>query len=407
MWTDMDKVRRCLINLLGNASKFTERGTVTLSVRRWEKEGADWVTFRVQDTGKGMNPEELGRLFRPFSQVSSSLGQQFGGHGLGLAITKDLCERLGGGVRAESEVGKGSVFIMDLPTARPHPEAAEDHPRLASAASIQGIGTGCVLVIDDDPAIRRILATMLAREGFRVAVATGGEDGLRQARELRPTVITLDVLMPDLDGWTVLSRLKADPELAAIPVVMLSIWPETQRAFALGVADYLSKPIDKARLVAVLKNYYSPSRDNAALIVDDDPDIRLLLRQMLEGEGWNARLAENGRVALEQIQRVPPSLIILDLMMPVMDGFQLVAELQRHDVWRGIPVVVVSAKDLAAEDKERLGGQVIEILRKGSFDREELLQTVRQSVRRFLPRGPKNEALTGGTSESAITKGIA
>lgn len=384
MWTDLDKVQRCLINLLGNASKFTKDGTVTLVVRRWSKDGAEWLTFRIQDTGKGMTPEELLKLFRPFSQASAGMGQQFGGHGLGLAITKELCQRLGGDVRVESEVGKGSTFIMDLPAERGGRAASE--PALATAASGSlHTGSGSVLVIDDDPEVRQQLAELLQREGYEVELAGSGEEGLRRARAINPSIITLDALMPEMDGWAVLSELKKDPKLASIPVVMVSIWPETERAFALGVAEYLSKPVDATRLAAVLKKYHCPPPANRALVVEDDPDMRSLLRQMLESEHWAAATAENGQAALVEINRARPSLIILDLMMPVMDGFQLVAELQKRDDWRRIPVVVVTAKDVTVEDRKRLEGRAAEILKKGAFSRDELLQTVQQTVRQLRP----------------------
>ncbi|MBI4664384.1 MAG: response regulator [Verrucomicrobia bacterium] len=387
MRTDVDKLRRCLINLLSNAGKFTKNGTVTLSVSRWAKDGSDWLTFQVRDTGKGMTQEELGRLFVPFSQASGSIGQKFGGHGLGLAITKDLCQRLGGDIRVESEPGKGSAFIIDLPAISAEQRTELPVSPIASSASAPLNEEGCVLVIDDDPEMRRLLGQLLQREGFHVELAASGLEGLQRARELRPKVITLDVLMPDIDGWAVLSQLKSDPDLASVPVVMITVWPESERAFALGVADYLSKPVDSQRLLATLKKYQLPPPANHALVVEDDPDMRSLLRQALQAADWAATAAENGKAALEQIARSPntPALIILDLMMPVMDGFEFIAELQKNEKWRRIPVVVVSAKDLTIEDQRRLGGQVTEILKKGSFSREELLQSVRQTVRQLLP----------------------
>jgi signal transduction histidine kinase/CheY-like chemotaxis protein len=403
MWTDLDKVQRCLINLLGNASKFTKDGTVSLTVRREARDGRDSVRFRVQDTGKGMTEEELTKLFRPFSQASAAMGQQFGGHGLGLAITKELCQRLGGDVRAESELGKGSVFIMELPAMRPDGGASKEVASVAPAAGAKPASGGCILVIDDDPEMRRLLSEMLKREGFNVETAQGGEEGLRRARELRPAAITLDVLMPDMDGWTVLSSLKVDAKTASVPVVMISIWPESERAFALGVADYLSKPVDPIRLVSVLKKYHAPPPNNCALVVEDDPDMRSLLRQMLEAENWKATTAENGQEALEQIKQARPALIILDLMMPVMDGFQLLAELQMHPEWRRIPVVVVSAKDLTSDDKLRLEGRVIEVLKKGSFGREELMQTVQQTVRNLVSGAGSSEGSADDQSQKSVS----
>lgn len=286
---------------------------------------------------------------------------------------------------------------------RPDGEASKEVASVALAAGAKPASGGCILVIDDDPEMRRLLSEMLKREGFNVETAQGGEEGLRRARELRPAAITLDVLMPDMDGWTVLSRLKADAKTASVPVVMISVWPESERAFALGVADYLSKPVDPIRLVSVLKKYHAPPPNNCALVVEDDPDMRSLLRQMLEAENWKATTADNGQEALEQIKQARPALIILDLMMPVMDGFQLLAELQMHPEWRRIPVVVVSAKDLTSDDKLRLEGRVIEVLKKGSFGREELMQTVQQTVRQLVTGAGSNEGDVDDQSQKSVS----
>jgi CheY-like chemotaxis protein len=245
-----------------------------------------------------------------------------------------------------------------------------------------------VLVIDDEAGVRDLMHRFLAREGFHVVTAAGGEEGLRRARELQPDAITLDVMMPGLDGWAVLSALKAEPGLADIPVVMLTIVDDKNLGYALGAADYLTKPIDRERLVTVLDKY---RRDLPVLVVDDDLTVRQLLRRMLEPEGYTVVEAENGRAALERLQAGVPALILLDLMMPEMDGFEFLTELRRHEAWRAIPVVVVTAKDLSGEDRERLNGYVHKILQKGTHGRAELLAEVRElvatSVARRRPRG--------------------
>jgi CheY-like chemotaxis protein len=289
----------------------------------------------------------------------------------------------------ESAPGHGSTFTIELPAKSSKGTSTVPlSPAAAIAASLPQATPGCILVIDDDPAVHTLLATALREEGYNLQFASNGREGLRLAKELRPAVITLDVLMPEMDGWVVLSLLKADPELASIPVVMLTVRAEQDFAFALGVADYLKKPIDHDRLVAVLRKYHHLRPPIQVLVVEDDPAMREMLGRMLEKEHWTVAEAENGLAALENITRSPPSLIILDLMMPVMDGFQMIAELQKHEDWRKIPVVVISAKELTAEDRLRLQDHVKRILQKGSFGREELVREVQQTVRRFLTPKP-------------------
>ena len=248
-------------------------------------------------------------------------------------------------------------------------------------------GIGTVLVIDDEAAVRDLMQRFLTKEGFRVVTAGGGEEGLRRARELRPDAITLDVMMPGMDGWAVLSALKADADVADIPVVMLTIVDDKNLGYALGASDYLTKPIDRERLVTVLKQH---RRDRPVLVVDDDSGARALLRRMLESEGFEVVEADNGRMALDRLRDVSPSVVLLDLMMPEMDGFEFVAEFRRHEPWRAIPIIVVTAKDLSHDDRERLNGYVQKILQKGTHGRAELLAEVRElvaaSVARRRPR---------------------
>ena len=381
MRADLTKVRQALFNLLSNACKFTDQGTISLAVARESTDGQDWMAFSVNDTGIGMTPEQLTRLFEVFSQADAATTRKYGGTGLGLALSRRLCRMMGGDVTVESEAGRGSTFTIRLPAQVA--EEAEETVAAAVPADHLPPGVGTVLVIDDEPAVRDLMQRFLTKEGFRVVTAHGGEEGLRQARELRPDAITLDVMMPGMDGWAVLSALKADPDIADIPVVMLTIVDDKNLGYALGASDYLTKPIDRERLVTTLEKY---RRDLPVLIVDDDVEVRQLLRRMLEPEGYPVVEAENGRVALERLREVSPSVILLDLMMPEMDGFDFVAELRRHEVWREIPIIVVTARDLSFDDRERLNGYVQKILQKGAHGRDELLAEVRELVASSVTR---------------------
>ncbi len=237
-------------------------------------------------------------------------------------------------------------------------------------------GANTVLVIDDDPAVRDLLERFLSKEGFRVHTAADGEEGIRLARALHPAVITLDVLLPRMDGWAVITALKADPELADIPVIMLTMVDNQDLGFALGSADYLVKPVERERLLVVLEKYSTPETPRDVLIIEDDPAAREMMRRLLEREGWAVRTAENGRVGLDHVAERLPQLILLDLMMPEMDGFGFVENLRKREEWRGVPVVVITAKELTAEDRLRLSGYVEKILAKSAQTRDDLLREV-------------------------------
>jgi signal transduction histidine kinase/CheY-like chemotaxis protein len=381
MRADLTKVRQALFNLLSNACKFTDRGTISLAVAREASDGQDWMVFNVSDTGIGMTPEQLARLFEAFSQADAATTRKYGGTGLGLALSRRLCRMMGGDVTVESQADRGSTFTIRLPARVA--EAIEEPAAPAPLADHLPPGVGTVLVIDDEAAVRDLMQRFLVKEGFRVVTAASGEEGLRWARELRPDAITLDVMMPGMDGWAVLSALKADSDVAEIPVIMLTIVDDRNLGYALGASDYLTKPIDRERLVTVLKQH---RRDRPVLVVDDDAEVRQLLRRTLESEGFAIVEAENGRVALERLRGEPPSLILLDLMMPEMDGFEFVAALRRHEGWRAIPVVVITARDLSREDRERLNGHVEKILQKGTYDRDQLLAEVRELVASSVAR---------------------
>ncbi len=377
MLADMTKVRQALFNLLSNACKFTEEGTIALKVSRETVAGLDWFSFEVTDSGIGMTTAQLSRLFEAFSQADASTTRKYGGTGLGLAITKRFCEMMQGDISVDSQPEKGSTFLIRLP-AQTVLLVTESglKPELEQLSARTG---NLIVAIDDDPTVHDILKRSLSQEGFQIVSATGGEEGLHLVRQLRPNAVLLDVMMPGMDGWAVLTALKNDPELADIPVVMLTFIDNKTMGYALGVSDFLTKPIERERLSGVLRKHRG-GPPSLVMVVEDDSPTRSLVRRMLEKEGRQVVEAANGRIALERMAQTRPDLILLDLMMPEMDGFQFVAELRQHPDWQAIPVVVLTAKDITAEDRTRLNGQVEKILQKGAYSREGLLTEVRQLV---------------------------
>jgi signal transduction histidine kinase/DNA-binding response OmpR family regulator len=377
---DLTKVRQALFNLLSNACKFTQQGTITLEVAREAVDGVAWIRFRVTDTGIGMTPEQMGRLFQAFAQADVSTTRQYGGTGLGLAITRHFCQMMGGDITVESVTGRGATFTIRLPAEVVDPKAAALLRAEPTQADVLLEGTPTVLVIDDDPTVHDLMQRFLRREGLRMATAATGEEGLRLARELRPVAITLDVMMPGMDGWAVLTALKADPNVADIPVIMLTIVDDKTMGYALGAAEYLTKPINWDRLVALLRKYDCAQPPCRVLVIDDETDMRNILRRLLERAGWAVVEAASGREALTYLAADRPHLILLDLLMPEMDGFTFVEVLRQQDAWRSIPVVIVTAKDLTPNDRQRLNGYVEQILRKGAYSQEVLLHEVHRLV---------------------------
>lgn len=380
---DLTKLRQALLNLLSNAAKFTTGGQVTLAVDSVLLNQVEHVRMRVSDSGIGMTPEQVHKLFREFTQGDSSTTRKYGGTGLGLALSRRFCQMMGGDITVTSTAGVGSTFTILVPRTVEAPAAEIPLIELMEPAEPIGPMRGTVLVIDDDRATHDLLRRTLAREGLRVIAAGSGEEGLVLARKLRPDVITLDVLLKGVDGWHVLSQLKADPLLAHIPVLMLTIVDERNTGFALGAADYLTKPVDRRRLVDLVSRHCPPAGvagSAPVLIVEDDETTREMLRRTVEQAGWTARTAENGRVGLQQVAEQRPSLIVLDLMMPELDGFGFLAELRDNPEWLTLPVIVVTAMDLSNDDRERLNRSVQRVLQKGVYERELLLREVSSLV---------------------------
>jgi signal transduction histidine kinase/CheY-like chemotaxis protein len=379
---DQMRLRQVLLNLLSNACKFTDNGTVALRISESRQGEVAGYAMSVADTGIGMTPEQLAKIFSEFTQADTSTTRRYGGTGLGLAISKRLVEMMGGTIAADSTPGEGSTFSVWLPVTRGAHASAEEAPeteRTRTAALRAGAAT--VLVIDDDPDARDLMRRFLAREGFDTITAPDAAEGLRLARQFKPTLITLDVVMPRMDGWAVLKELKEDPALAAIPVVMLSILDEQEKGFALGAADYLTKPFDGDRLRSVLQAHRGGESGARVLVVEDDDAIRAILRDMLEREGCTVDVAENGLLALERVARAKPDIILLDLLMPKMDGFEFLAALQATPDASEIPIVVLTAKELSEAERERLAGETKAVLRKSMHSRDELAAELRRALK--------------------------
>ena len=367
---DPMRLRQILLNLLSNACKFTKEGEVALRARK-VADGRSWIEFAVSDTGIGMTAEQQQKLFEEFSQADAITARRFGGTGLGLAITRKLARLMGGDVTVASEPGKGSIFTVRLP-------GGTDIPARTFMEGGRRPDGDCVLVIDDDATARELLTDQLRAEGFSVVTASGGLEGLKLAKEVHPSVITLDVIMPDLDGWSVLAALRQDSELSEIPVIMITILDQQRRGVALGAAGYLTKPIDREQLHRLVERFRAQAQPTRVLLVEDDSFQRERMHAWLESQRWVVQEAANGREALDRLQQSKPDLILLDLMMPEMDGFQVVATLQKEAGWRDIPVIVITALDLDAKDHDRLNSGVQSVLVKETFQPADLVERIRR-----------------------------
>jgi len=377
MHADLTKVRQSLFNLLSNASKFTEQGQILMHVTSRQAEGIEYIVFSVKDSGIGMTPQQMGRIFDSFSQADDSTTRNYGGTGLGLTITRKFCELMGGTIDVTSNYGEGSEFSIEIPRTVVAETSGEDEVQPEDLDSGEKVEPGrTVLVIDDDPAARDIIQRTLVAGNLSVVTAASGDAGLELAREIRPAVITLDVMMPGTSGWDVLERLKNDPELASIPVIMATIIEDKGLAYSLGAADYLCKPINRAGMLAVVERHMANAKSKSILVVDDDLDARTLISQQLRGSRWVVVEAANGLEALTRLEESEPGLILLDLMMPEMDGFAFLEELGKRKHLQTVPVVIISAKELTAEERTLLETRVARVFDKGNYRNEDLASEV-------------------------------
>ena len=402
---DLTKVRQSLFNLLSNASKFTENGVISLSVKRVsfdqeksvsnqkveEESGApeksdagkeyDWIEFSVSDTGIGMTDGQRQKLFQAFTQADASTTRKYGGTGLGLVITKRFTEMMGGSIQVESLFGHGTTFKILLPTEVVIDTSVQKTMKTDSFETSKE-EQGKILIIDDDPVVRDLFTNYLSKQGYQVATAGSGDEGLTLARKLRPDAITLDVMMPGMDGWMVLSALKTDPALTDIPVIMASMIEDKHLGYSLGVTDYLMKPVAREQLTAVLNKYNIKNKPlHHVMVLDDDPTTQQMLETMLKKAGLQVSIAENGRVGLERVSEKQPELILLDLMMPEMDGFEFLIHLREREDWNNIPVIVLTAKDITNKEREQLNSSAQIVYQKCAYNKNKLLTEIRELLK--------------------------
>ncbi len=390
LYADQVKLRQSLINLLSNACKFTENGKITLTVEQSNHQvhKDSWVKFSVTDTGIGMTPDQMGKVFQAFTQADTSTTRKYGGTGLGLTITKQFISMMGGDVTVDSTYGQGTTFTLTLPRTvqvdrssnqtffAPPVRLLEREP-ISTIHEIPGRKLEqTILVIDNDTEACENLHNCLSDAGYNVACAVDGQQGLVLADELLPDAIILDMALSNQNGGTVLQELKAMPAVSQIPIILLSMTEEPSLAHQLWVTDYLLKPIDHIRLLDTLESRLHVSTKPKILVVEDDVNAREIMGRLLQQHDWTVVLAANGQQALDYIKNSIPQLIVLDLMMPGMDGFEFVEILRQTPDWRNIPIIIVTAKTLTAKDQQRLKG-VVRVYQKADFDRQELLDEVR------------------------------
>jgi CheY-like chemotaxis protein/two-component sensor histidine kinase len=382
--TDETKVRQIVLNLVSNAVKFTQAGRVLIRATAQPNDG--WA-IAVADTGVGIGPEHRELVFEEFRQVDASTTREAGGTGLGLAIARKLARLLGGDLTVESVPGEGSTFTLTLPRVAAGAQAPLQPAELAARATLHLIeGKLPVIAIDDDAEMLQLIAERLKDSPYQVVPASSGPSGLLLARELKPYAVTLDIMMPQMDGWTVLRELKAHPETADVPVIILSFVENKMLGFSLGASAYLTKPVEHHDLMTTLERFGKPMREGGGhvLVVEDDPDARGLYAEILEREGVRFIEAGDGQEAVAAMEREVPALVLLDLMMPRMDGFEVAAWMRRHPTLRDVPIVVVTAKELTPEDMARLT-EVQRVIRKGELVENLIVEDLRALLDRSRP----------------------
>jgi len=379
--TDVTRLRQMLLNLLSNAAKFTENGTIRLDIERYLKATEEWINFHIVDNGIGMTAEQQAKLFQPFTQADASTTRRYGGTGLGLTITKQFAEMIGGAVNIDSKFGEGSTFTLSLPA---HARLKEQPTLEAMTETETPPGDGVILIIDNNCEERELLKENLGRMGYAVAVSGAGEESLHLAKKLRPDAIVLDFSTAETEGWQVLSTLKSDSLLAHTPVIIAK--GNEGKGFAMGAIDCLPKSVDRKQLAEILNKYHVGNDPrNLIMVVDDDEYIRESITALLEIEGWRVFQAEDGQVALNHLNTKKPSLILLDLNMPEMDGFEFIEHLQKDEKWCTTPIVVLTAKTLDAEELSRLNNTVRTVLRKETYTKEDLILHIHNLITASVP----------------------
>ncbi|WP_020676968.1 response regulator [Geopsychrobacter electrodiphilus] len=372
--SDEEKLHQILLNLLSNAIKFTEQGEITLNVTAT----AQTLRCEVSDTGIGILPGDLTHIFDEFRQADGTTTRKHEGTGLGLSICQKLATLLGGQILVESTFGQGSTFTLELPlkmsVAKVRTAGENSSMTALKAETLPGRSMQrTILVIDDEREVRELVARHLKAAGYEVIVASSGRQGLQLAKEHHPFAITLDILMPDMDGWEVLRGIKNNPDTADIPVTMLSVSEDRATGVALGAAGYLTKPIDRNLLCTELERIGSHKQVKRILIADDDAVARNYIEAALTDEGYLVTQADGGEAALRIVKEYPPDVLLLDLMMPDVDGYMVLDELQKDPVLSGLAVIILTAKDLTAAERSRLKASAKRVIAKGVLTNKKFL----------------------------------
>jgi PAS domain S-box-containing protein len=387
---DRTKLYQIILNLLNNANKFTQDGQISISIDKTDKYGIDWLELTVKDTGIGMNKEQLTNIFNAFTQADSSTTRRYGGTGLGLSISRHFCEMMGGTIEAHSELEKGTSFILHLPMEVIGPKADPVKIRFDnSAASSRRTKISRVLIVGDNTQSIDLIERFLTREGFYADGATSVTLALSLARQNQPDVIVIDENSLGFDGWNSMVALKRNQFLKNIPIIMLTKSDSKQLALAIGATDFISKPIQRSSLLDIVTRYtrdktYNKQSESYLLVIDDDETNRSMMQRMLESEGFAVKVADNGKTGIEQVNERKPALIFLDIMMPVMNGFEFIEALRKNSDWCNIPVITVTGHDLSDEERSRLYGQVETIISKDNLQPAGLLQKMREVVVKVL-----------------------
>jgi signal transduction histidine kinase/DNA-binding response OmpR family regulator len=378
--SDPARVRQIVTNLFSNATKFTEEGEIRVGLRTV---GDDRLAISVSDSGIGIPDDKLDTIFEEFRQADGSTTRKYGGTGLGLSISKKLAQMLGGDIEVTSVIDEGSTFTINLP--RELHTTGHDAEYDADAPVEHDGGERIVLSIDDDPDVISLIAQELEEDGYQVIGAQRALDGIEKAQQVKPHAITLDIMMPGMDGWEAITRLKANPDTRDIPLIVVSIVDNKELGYRLGADEYLIKPVDRESLGRVLQKY--EGRGKEVLVTDDDPVVIELTRQLLEDDGWTVRAASNGQEALDALAEKRPDVMLLDLMMPVMDGFETLRRLRANPETKDLPVIVVTAKDLAADEMEDLRNNASRVIAKDGMDRDRILAELRESMKTLRDQG--------------------
>ncbi len=382
--SDEMKIRQILFNLITNACKHSENSDINLIIQQEEIEQIHKISFKVQDFGVGIPKSQLRKIFDPFNQADSTENIKIKGTGLGLTIARAYSELLGGNIHVESEENKGATFTSQILQDYFSPKEKKAQILLDKPSELPSSSDKReekILVIDDDIVFLDLINTRLVKDGFIVHTSNSGEKGLRKAKQILPDIIILDIVMPDIDGWTVYKKLKSTPLLAEIPVIIVTIGDYQKMAKDFGVVDFLSKPINWGILSKILDKYKTIAHSRHLLVVDDDSTTRIILRKMLVKDGWRVAEAENGKDAIKRIEEEKPELILLDLLMPVMDGFELLNVLKDDDEFKKIPIIVITSKDLTEEDYAFLTDNVDRVIQKGKYTRQELIMRINTAIK--------------------------